>query len=115
MGDRIIKREYIHKTVELTAKNGEIILSGKEISIRGKMRTEMEFSERLTGKKKKAIEIFIKELRKKFKTEKSNLRAGGILFDHCPRCGGIVTLQGRGILQKACSLCKEPYYEPVFK
>lgn len=115
MADRIIKREYMHQIVELTAKNGEIILSGKEIMIKGRMRMEMEFSEKLTGEKKKAMESFIKELRKKFKTEKSNLRAGGILLDHCPRCGGIVILQGKGILQKICSLCKEPYHEPMLK
>ncbi len=75
----------------------------------------IELSEKLTGKNKKVMEGFMKNLQKHFKPGKLDQRAGGILFDHCPKCGGIVTLQGKGILQKVCSVCEEPYYAPVFK
>lgn len=114
MTDRIIEREFICRSVELKIRGNEMILSSNETVIKGKIKMETEFSEKLTGKKKKAMESFIKNLQKHFKPGKLNPQAGGILFETCPKCGGIVTLQGREILQKVCSVCGAEYHPQVF-
>lgn len=53
MTDRVIERELTHRVIELTIKGKDMILSGKETAIKGRMRMETEFSRIIIDRKMK--------------------------------------------------------------